>query len=80
MNRLKCNHNIFHFPYQNCLLYLCGTKSDLIHSGERLREVFHNEVVNYGQSKSSTVACTFRFNFCRIRVYFLSLFVIPSSS
>ena len=31
------------------MLYVCGNKSDLIDSGERLREVSLDEAVSYGQ-------------------------------
>ncbi|KAL9956800.1 hypothetical protein ACROYT_G038338 [Oculina patagonica] len=34
---------------ENCWLYLCGTKRDLISSGERNRDVVYNEAVNYAQ-------------------------------
>lgn len=39
------------FFFQNCWLYLCGTKRDLISSGERSRDVDYNEAVNYAHSK-----------------------------
>lgn len=32
-----------------CMLYVCGNKSDLIDSGERLREVSFDEAVSYGE-------------------------------
>lgn len=45
--------------FQNCWLYLCGTKRDLISSGERRRDVDYNEAVNYAHSKFSLQTIAF---------------------
>ena len=37
--------------FQDCWIYLCGTKRDLVNSGERNRDVPYDAAVNYSQSK-----------------------------
>lgn len=41
---------------EGCWIYLCGTKRDLVNSGERNRDVSYNAAVNYSQKiKAKTV-------------------------
>lgn len=44
---------------EGCWIYLCGTKRDLVNSGEQKRDVSYNEAVNYSQEvKARTVVET----------------------
>lgn len=39
----------------DCMLYLCGTKSDLVSSGKRARDVSYDEVVEYGRGMNARI-------------------------
>lgn len=56
------------------MLYLCGTKSDLISSGERARDVSYDEAVEYGRGK--TVICFYIVPLVLILLIIIIIFVI----